>query len=464
MSLFAGNKLSTNFSQFIYAVIVIVLVPAALAFNTIFLLKSVQRDIDYELNNKALLVESAISIGIREKMDSSARLQSDINELVTNLSDIRAIEIFKSSGEDISPLISTDQSTKTVVDPTLNQLAWGSDKAFSKQIVATIGHSAKERMWLVASPIHDGAGKKIGLLNLYLSGAQIDKISERTTRDSMLVLFVTMLGISLLLINHFRFFEISLLFKKLSDLDNLKDDFINMAAHELRSPLTVISNYIYVLAKEPAVQSNPQIKQDISIIYQTGERLKTLIEDILDVSRIEQNRVKYNMINVDISDTIGLIVKEFTPQAQAKNLKLVYNAPPEPLGLVTDPAKIRQVFYNLISNAIKYTLTGEVLIYHDVTKKEVKTFVKDTGVGLSSEDIGKLFGKFSRIFNPKTQNVPGTGLGLWITKQIVEKLGGKITVESIQNQGTQFIVAFPNKAPLDAIIVPNPPLIKKPNY
>ncbi|MBI2022042.1 HAMP domain-containing histidine kinase [Candidatus Daviesbacteria bacterium] len=445
MKLFPNISFNTDVSQLIYAIFVIIAVPALLSFNTIYILNSIQRDTDFELNNKALLVESSIALQIRDKINNSARLQSELKELVEKLPEIRALEVFKISNDNLSPLVSTSEITKSVADPVLNNLAWSTEKAYSKQIIASVGSKGSERLWLVASPVHDSSGKKVALINLYLSAAQIDEISSRTTRDSFFILIITMVAILLLLINHFRFFEISILFKRLSDLDRLKDDFISMASHELQTPLTAIANYAYLLQRSPAIQADPKLSKHVLVIMESSSRLKTLVADVLDVSRIEQKRLKLNIVPTDIRTIIESLVAELMPQAQIKGLKMVYQKPNSQLIIASDAAKLHQIFYNLIGNAIKYTPSGEVVISHDVVKGFVRTYIKDSGIGISAQDREKLFGKFVRIYNEKTKDIYGTGLGLWITKQLVEMMGGKISVDSIENYGTQFAVTFPLK-------------------
>ncbi len=454
---------NTNISQLVYAVIVIVLIPSALAFNTLYLLRNLQRDMDFELNNKALLVESVIGLGLRDKMNSPVRIRNEINKIVQTLPEIKAIEVYQLKDDDLAPIVTTSEATQSVSDPVLNQLAWGSEKSYSKQIKAQVGKGQSERMWLVVSPIKDDASKKIGLINLYISASQIDEISNRTVRDSLFILFATMIGILLLLVNHFRFFEISILFKKLSELDQLKDDFISMASHELRAPLTVISSYTYVLLKDINKSPTQNINKYLSIIYQNSERLKTLVEDILDVSRIEQNRLKLDIVTLDLRQVIEDIVGDFQLQAQNKKIKLIYEKPEYPVMVSVDASKIKQVFYNLISNAIKYTLQGEVTISHKIQNKDIRTMIKDTGIGMSEVVRAKLFTKFYREYSDKIKDVPGTGLGLWITKQLIEKLGGKIVVESIENHGSQFIVIFPFKKAEKYADLASKPLVVRTN-
>ena len=443
MKLFSRFAFNPDVTQLIYALFVIILVPSVLAINTVYILRSVQRDTDFELNNKALLVESLIGLHIHDKLSDSTKLQQILNKIIKDLPEIRAIEVFKSSDNSDASFSSTSDATKKVADPVLNQLAWATNQAYSKQINATVGSGLKERLWLVASPIYDDSGKKIGVLNVYISAAQIDLITNRTIRDSLFVLVGTMIIVILLLLNHFRFFEASLILKKLKEVDQLKDDFISVASHELRTPITVINGFVYLLLKNPAFANDEKAATHLKSISDNTNRLSLLVNDLLDVSRIEQNRLKFTLVDIDIVEIITNIVNELTPSAQNKGIRLKYVALDRPLIVNCDKDRMHQVFNNLINNAIKYTLQGEVTIHHEVKDNYLKTFVKDTGVGISQEHMNKMFTKFSRIPNEKTKDVQGTGLGLWITKQLVEKMGGKIGVESIENQGSLFITTFP---------------------
>src|SRR5258708_222924 len=297
-------QLNSELSQFLYSLFVIILIPSAIAFNTLYLIHNFQRDMDFELNNKALLVESAIAIQTRTDFDNSDRLQANLNELVKKLTEIKAVEIFKTDNENLTPVLTTTNQTKAVTDPVLNNLAWSSNQSYSKQIQASVGSGSSERIWLVASPVSDQTGKKIGLINLYLSAKPIDEISNRTVRDSVIVLVGTMVVIILLLLNHFRFFEISLLFRKLKETDVMKDEFISVASHELRTPLTSISGYAYLLSKNPTVANDPNLKRQVWIIAESTNRLNSLVEDVLDVSKIEQKRIKFELQNYDLRQII----------------------------------------------------------------------------------------------------------------------------------------------------------------
>ncbi len=466
--------INPDLSQFIYAVLVVILVPALLGLNTIYLLKNVQKDMDFELNNKALMVQSVTALYLQDKLSlasasgslksatASATLQEALDGLVRKLPEIRAVEVFRMDQDNLAPLTSTSPSTASVYDPTLNSLAWGSDQVYSKQIYAAVGNGGDERIWLVAAPLRDASGKKVGILNIYLSAAQIDAISNSTTRDSLIILVGTMIVTLLLLLNHFRFFQISILFKKLSEIDMLKDDFISMASHELKGPITVINSYASVLMDNEAVNGDPEVEGNLLVISESTRRLRSLVDEVLDVTRIEQKRLQFNLAVYDLRELIAEVIEEYRPQAQSKKLTLTYQKSETPLPVLCDSDRMHQVISNLLSNAIKYTPAGGISVGHRIEKDEVKTFVKDTGIGISEKNRRGLFGKFFRANDDRVTGIYGTGLGLWITKQLVEKMGGSISMESMENQGSQFVVTFSLKdakmiTPLSQVARPNVP-------
>jgi len=440
VDLFKKNK---YLAQLIYSILIVILIPSALVINTVFLLKSFSRDMDFELNNKALLVESVISSHLKDKLENEAELKSVLDELVFDLPEIRAVEVFRLKDQENLSFTTTASLTRAVYDPVLNHLAFSADKAFSKEINAALGDRPAERMWLVASPMYDENDKKVGVINTYVSAAQIDEITQRTVNDSIKILLITLVVILLLLVNHFSLFERAAAFIKLKEIDNLKDDFISIAAHELKTPLTIIKNYAFLLEKNERIKESPEMLDEVVKILAGSNRLSILVNDLLDVSRIEMNRMKLEMGTQDLREIVTNVINQLVPEAQNKKLSLVYQKCDTPIFVKGDKNKLEQIFINLIGNSIKYTLEGTITVMHELEEKSIKTSIKDTGVGIPPEKMNRLFDKFSRIYNDKTKNVPGTGLGLWITKELTEKMGGKIFVESIENTGTQFSVVFP---------------------
>ena len=170
-------------------------------------------------------------------------------------------------------------------------------------------------------------------------------------------------------------------------------------------------------------------------------RLNGLIGDILDVAKLQEGRMSFSSISMNPNDIIANVVEGYQQPAKVKQLALLSTYEGD-VNINADPERFRQVVVNLVGNAVKYTAHGEVQVH---TKKENGNFilrVSDSGMGISAEHQKRLFEKFYRVKTEATSRIEGTGLGLWITRSIVERMGGTISVESIEGKGSDFIVSF----------------------
>jgi two-component system, sensor histidine kinase ChiS len=226
-------------------------------------------------------------------------------------------------------------------------------------------------------------------------------------------------------------------------VDKMKDIFISMASHELRTPLTAIKGYIDFLREEKGVMDSPEARHYIENMALSADRLNGLVTDMLEVSRIEGNRMPMEISAIDPDKAIEESIEEIKPQAIQKGLELHYDPSGHKIYALADASRLKQVLINFIGNAIKYTPKGSVTVSTEIRNKEMAIIIADTGIGISSEDQENLFKKFSRIQNDKTKDIVGTGLGLWITMEIVKRMGGRITVESIEGVGSHFTVYLP---------------------
>lgn len=231
--------------------------------------------------------------------------------------------------------------------------------------------------------------------------------------------------------------------EKLKELDKLKDDFISITSHDLRTPMTAIKSYLWLIMHGKAGEiKNEKIKKYLDITYQSSERMITLINDLLNVSRIESGRIQVNLQPTPLEDMIDMEVAELLPKAQENNTKLVWSKPKEKLPpVMIDRERFPEIITNLVGNAIKFTKKGEVTLTAVKKDKFVEITVKDTGPGISKSDLPKLFTKFGRLDNSYTavSTTGGTGLGLYITKNLLELHGGRIWVESELGKGARFI-------------------------
>jgi signal transduction histidine kinase len=266
---------------------------------------------------------------------------------------------------------------------------------------------------------------------------------NKTIHNSYWVLIFTIAIVLLFVSNQARLFGYALMVTRLKEVDEMKDMFISMASHELRSPLGAIKGYIDFLKDKKEVLADEESRYYIENIESSVNRLSGLVSDMLEVSRLEGNRMPIEIVKVNVDKIINEVVGEIKSQAIQKGLELNLKFSESNPFIMADSNRLKQVLVNLIGNSIKYTLEGSVTITTLVKNKELGIVIADTGIGISSENQTNLFGKFYRIQNDKTKNIIGTGLGLWITAEIVKRMKGRISVESIEGVGSHFTVYLP---------------------
>ena len=221
--------------------------------------------------------------------------------------------------------------------------------------------------------------------------------------------------------------------------------FLSVLSHELKSPINAIEGYLRIM-KDRQVGNN--IDDYEVMLNRSLERIsgmRTLIMDMLDLTKLESNKKALDVKKIDIVDIATLSKDTMTPMAIQKNIKIFIDSNPEHIFLLAEPEKIEIIFNNLISNAVKYNKdNGEVNCVLREENNKIKISVSDTGIGMSEEDIPKLFQEFMRIKNEKTKAISGSGLGLSILKKIVEEVfHGSISVASIPDKGTTFTIEIP---------------------
>lgn len=233
--------------------------------------------------------------------------------------------------------------------------------------------------------------------------------------------------------------------EELKTLDQAKSDFISIASHQLRTPLTVIKGYGSMMLEGSFGKMPAPIEDNMRKIYDSNERLINLVEDLLNVSRIESGRLQFNWEVGQLEEMVTSVVEELTPNATKKGLTFKYQAPTKSFpSIKLDKTKLRQVAINLIDNAIKYTEKGGLTVTLTKEADKLKFCVSDTGTGIKPEGMSSLFKKFSRGEKTSVLHTEGTGLGLYVGKMMVEAHGGRIWAESDgEGKGSRFCFELP---------------------
>ncbi len=237
-------------------------------------------------------------------------------------------------------------------------------------------------------------------------------------------------------------------FSRHKELEDRKNEFISIATHELRTPITAIKGYLSLIRRGQNPM-NPKDKLYLGRATEATDRLVRLTEDLLQVVRVEENRVPYALRPVVLATTIEQIITDFQDKADRKGLKIRYQKPTFPTTIIADQERIEQIFANLIDNAIKYTPKGRVTIQfeeatHPLThERQIVSVIADTGIGLSLRERETVFEKFHRTIRARATREGGTGLGLFIVKSFVEKQHGTIKVKSGLTRGSEFRIIFP---------------------
>lgn len=242
-----------------------------------------------------------------------------------------------------------------------------------------------------------------------------------------------------------KFIGISSIARDITDQSLLltrQREFISIASHELRTPLTALTGYL-ALAQSTAdpVRANEFTQR----AFKAAQRLTKLVEDLLEVARLEEDRVSFDLAPFDPVQVINDAIDELAPVIRQKRIRLqLKNNLTRRDKVKIDPVKFHQIIRNLLDNALKYTSAGgRISVHLGVAGGRIQIRIKDTGIGIDQKNLNKIFDKFFREYTELSVHAGGTGLGLFITKQLVDRMGGSLAIRSRRKQGTAVMLEFP---------------------
>jgi signal transduction histidine kinase len=231
---------------------------------------------------------------------------------------------------------------------------------------------------------------------------------------------------------------------KLRELSEMKEEFLALTTHDLRSPLTVISGVINFFTSGRLGDLTPEQKNMVSMMERNTQSLIELVNDLLDASKLESGTMRLDLASIELGGLVRELREGMLPMAREKGIALEESVPEDLPPLVADRPKLRRVLVNLLSNALKFTPKGgRVEVSAAPEGRFVRVSVSDTGVGVAPEDMERLFDKYEQARSRATRSEKGTGLGLYITRQLVELHGGKIEARSELGKGSTFSFTIP---------------------
>jgi signal transduction histidine kinase len=233
--------------------------------------------------------------------------------------------------------------------------------------------------------------------------------------------------------------------EKLLQLDRMKSDIISIVAHQLRTPLSAIKWTLKILIDGDVGGVTPEQRDLLTKGFESNERMITLINDMLEVDRLESGKLTYNFTLIQFEELVEEMIGTLIPLATQRNIRLEFTASNQLLPKIKiDPDKMREVLQNLIDNAIKYTKEGGIIMVGvDMQGEELHFWVKDNGIGIPDEGKDKVFSRFYRAENAIHTATDGSGLGLFIAQSVIKRHGGKVWFDSTLNVGTTFHVLLP---------------------
>ena len=237
--------------------------------------------------------------------------------------------------------------------------------------------------------------------------------------------------------------ELAAAMEKAQAADRIKSAFLATMSHELRTPLNSIIGFTGIMLQGLAGPLNPEQHKQMSMVQGSARHLLALINDVLDISKIEAGQLTLSITSFELKASIEKVVKQVSPLAEKKGLNLELDIADDVATATTDQRRLEQVILNLLSNAIKFTEKGHVGISCRTENDRCCLSVSDTGIGIQPEQLQKIFQPFHQVDTGLTRKYEGTGLGLSICKKIVEMMGGSIEVESRWGQGSTFTTRFP---------------------
>lgn len=423
--------------QLLFALMLLVVIPLLFLYTGQQFLDVGKANQDTLQKERVGLMQDTLSSLLTATDYDLVVIDSELRRIAELNPDITQYVIAEHIGGDIIPVVAKDAQRIGV--PETNTNLYRNASLRTDESIIFEQYKGEARIWDVYRAV-EGTEGVMYFIYTEVSLEKIDALFRSREQAAYFSLLFVYLFVIALAYWHIRLTDYRYLYMKAQKANQMKDMFTNMIAHELRAPLTAIKGYASMLDEKltDSVQ-----KQHASRIKESSERLIAIVNDLLDVARIQSGKLSVQNEQVDVTKILTAVTDELKVSASEKNIQLKIEGAQVSVSALADPKRLHQAMTNLVSNAIKYTEAGAITLYLEEKHAFVEIRVKDTGMGISSEDQKKLFAPFFRVATADVSRITGTGLGMWITKELIELMGAKIGVESIKGVGTQIVVTIP---------------------
>jgi len=439
------EKIKDN-PQLIYTIFIAILITGSFIFMSEKFIGIAQTAEERLINVRIGSLQDAFVSFAGEKMNDPAYLNQKIRDVITTNETIKNFKIVVKQNLSTTTqyvIIASNDYSEIGLSDSQDSFLYTISSSDPTNSITTPLQGNGERLFETSRAIMSSTSEVLGVAFTTQTLSMADVAINSDINNSRILLFVVIILVLILFLRHSKIIDYMDLYKKLKEIDQMKDDFISMASHELRTPLTVIRGYAEFVSAAPELSA--ETKDYVSKIDISTKDLDSLVADILDVSRIEQGRMKFEMVKLNPNELIDGVVASLVLPAKEKALSVTFDKSKVEGDqfIQVDAGRLKQVLINIVGNAVKYTNKGEIVVRQYTENSRLYIRISDTGIGMTEEERINLFSKFYRIRNDETKDIRGTGLGLWITARMIKEMGGRISVESIKGVGSHFVISFP---------------------
>lgn len=423
----------------------IILVPVIFVANLVWSNYNVNKMLEGELQKKAVLMADAFSSSITDHLSQPGQLTEEIQALLSSEPLIKEITIYQYTNNSFVTTASSNPDLNLVVlnDPT-SVSAWSENKSVANQETYS---GTNEKVWSVITPLKDKNGNKVALLSTKLSVQDITDLEKSNYQQSLIFLIASVILIFILLINHLHFIWYAKLFSAVKEVNKLKDEFVVNATNNLQMPIITIKNYTATLSKTYYDRMDEVGKKCLDGISVQISSLIIMAKDLLNLSRIEHGEMPVNKQDVNPATICQNVYEQLSAQSTIKKNNITYTPPDSQVITSVDAEKFKQAIISIVNIVQQKSGDSIINIFHEYVDNgdswsvsiKSSAFVLNNELDFEKTEDNSSVPQFNSVI------ISDLGLSFWITQQVINRMGGRISIEPIAPQGAVFRIIFPIK-------------------